>query len=134
MDVKFIHTMASEINNISSQLTSASNKYTDIKSPGSGEQEMLTGDMRVTGTYVNTSKTGVNAGERVYFQSQLKSGFKFPPIVTATTVTETGNAVSRSSYAVINTITTKLITGEVVCEFAGDLSVYVNIIAIGVPE
>ena len=134
LDVKFFYSIVEEVNSLSAQAATVTNKYTNIMSPGITETQLLTGNVRMSAVFVDISKAGVNQGDRVEFTHQLRSGFKYPPIVTATCVTSTNSEVSRSAYSVLNSITTRLVKGEVVCSYSGDLQVYVNLIAVGVPE
>ena len=134
LDVDYIYLLAEAINTLSNDITSATNKYTTVSSDG-GTHNVRTGDARiVAGSVTINSAQSVSANSSVQFRYDLGGGFKYTPVVTATPV-NTGSQGSQVDVTVIiDSVTTQSVSGQAYFRTSGNLSVDVNIVAVGIPE
>jgi len=135
LDVTYIYQLADTINDIATQVSSATYNYTTIDTVTAGKQSIKTSDARVVGGInVVANNSAVNAGNEKQFSISFDSDFKFPPIVTATPVNLSGTPAGQNVTAVVTSVTTKGVTGIVRFNTTGEVSVSVHIIAIGIPN
>lgn len=133
LDVEYLYTIATAINSLANQVTSATNKYTTVNTPDSGKQVVKTGDTRIVGGYATVnSGSEISAGTPLAFSFSLGEGFKYAPVVTATPINRKGASTINASV-VIDSVTTQSVNGQVYFGTAGTYTLDVNIIAIGIP-
>lgn len=135
LDVQYIYQIADALNSISDQVSSSTYKYATLDTTSAGKQSVKTSDLRVIGGYIDVAtSTTVTVAQEQTFKYSFTSDFKYAPIVTATPI-NVGNTPSGSDVrVVITSVTTSGITGIVKFGTGGDLSVGVNLIAIGIPN
>lgn len=135
LDVTYIYELADSINNIATQVSSATFNYASIETVSAGKQNIKTSDMRVVGGYVQVANNStVSAGNDKTFSYDFPSDFKYAPIVTATAVNIGGTPAGQNVTVILRSITTSKIDGVVRFNASGDLSLAVNLIAIGIPN
>ena len=134
LDVTYIYSLVDAVNDLSTQISSATYNYTTIDTVTAGKQNTKTSETRIIGAYVPIySDATVTAGNEKTFTYDL-SDFKYPPIVTATPVNIGQTPAGQNISVVLNTITTSRIEGAVRFGASGDLSLAVNLIIVGIPN
>jgi hypothetical protein len=135
LDVTYIYQLADTINDLSTQVSSATFNYTTIDTISAGKQNIRTAQARMIGGYVVVANNStVNAGNEKTFSYDFPSDFKYAPIATATAI-NTGNTPAGQNVTVIlKSITTSRVEGVVRFNASGDLSLAVNLIIIGIPN
>jgi hypothetical protein len=134
LDVEYLYQIATAINSLANQVTSATNKYTTINTPSSGPKVVKTGDARIVGGYVSVDTSKASGGANsASFTFPLGEGFKYSPVVTATPISRGATSIKTDVSVVINSVTTQSVTGQIYFVGAGNFSMAVNIIAIGIP-
>jgi hypothetical protein len=78
LDVTYIYQLADTINDLSTQVSSATYNYTTIDTVSAGKQNIKTSDARVVGGYVEVANNStVSAGNEKIFAYDFPSDFKF---------------------------------------------------------
>jgi len=135
LDVTYIYQLADAVNDLSTQVSSATYNYTTIDTVGAGKQNIKTSEARVIGGYVEvTNNSTVTASSEKTFSYDFPSDFKYAPIVTATPVNFGNTAAGQDISIVLKTITTSQIQGVVKFGIGGTASVAVNLIIVGIPN
>jgi hypothetical protein len=135
LDVTYIYQLADTVNNLSTQVSSASYNYTTIDTTSAGKQSIKTSDARVIGGIVGVADNStVSASSEKTFVYDFPSDFKYSPIVSATVI-NTGNTLAGSNVSVVlKKPTTSRVEGVVRFNASGNLSVDVHLIIIGIPN
>jgi hypothetical protein len=135
LDVTYIYQLADTINDLSTQISSATYKTTSIDTDSAGTQNIKTSEARLVGGYVEVANNStVSAGNEKPFFYVFKGDFKFPPIVTATAVNTGKTPAGQNVSIIIQSITNARVDGTVRFNAPGDLSLAVNLIALGIPN
>jgi hypothetical protein len=135
LDVTYIYQLAETINDLSTQISSATYKTTSIDTISAGKQNIKTSEARLIGGYIEVANNStVSAGNEKTFSYDFGSDFKYQPIATATAV-NTGNTPAGQNVSIIlKTVTTSRVEGVVRFGASGDLSLAVNLIILGIPN
>jgi hypothetical protein len=136
LDLTYIYQLASGINDLASQLSPTSARYTSIDLDENRTTERIrTSDSRIVGGYtVVQYDSTTNPGGQVSFQYQF-SDFAYTPIVTVTpillgdTTTQAGSNVN----VVLTRVTNSLVEGIVSFDTIGTASIGLNLLIIGIP-
>lgn len=135
LDVTYIYQLADTVNNLSTQVSSATYNYTTIDTVSAGKQNIKTSEARVIGGYVEVANNStVTASSEKSFSYDFPSDFKYAPIVTASPVNFGNTAAGQDVSVVLKSITTSQIQGVVKFGVGGTVSVAVNLIIIGIPN
>ena len=135
LDVTYIYQLADAVNDLSTQVSSATYNYTTIDTVGAGKQNIKTSEARIIGGYVEVANNStVTASSEKTFSYDFPSDFKYAPIVTATPVNFGNTAAGQDVSIVLKTITTSQIQGVVKFGIGGTASVSVNLIIVGIPN
>lgn len=136
LDVTYIYALAESLNTVASQLSSSTSNYTTIDtSTGAGKQTIKTSDARLVGGYITVANnTTVVASDEKEFGYDFSPNFKYPPIVTVTPLNIGNTPAGQNVTVLLKNVTTSRVEGIVRFGASGDLSVAVNLIAIGVPN
>ena len=135
LDVTYIYQLAETINDLSTQLSSATYKITTIDTVGARKQNIKTSETRLIGGYVEVANNStVSAGNEKTFSYDFGSDFKFEPIVTATAVNTGATPAGQNVSVILKRPTTSRVEGIVRFDASGDVSLAVNLIIIGVPN
>lgn len=136
LDVTYIYALAESLNDLATQVTSTSSNYTSIDtSTGAGKQTLKTSESRIIGGYLTVvNNATVVASDEREFGYDFSPSFKYPPIVTVTPVNIGNTPAGQNVTVLLKTVTTSRVEGVVRFGASGDLSVAVNLIAIGVPN
>lgn len=135
LDVTYIYQLADTVNEISTQVSSATYNYTTIDTTTAGRQNIKTSEARVIGGYVEVANSStVNAGNEKTFSYDFPSDFKYAPIATATPVNVGNTPAGQNVVVILKSVTTSRVEGVVRFGASGDVSLAVNLIIIGVPN
>jgi hypothetical protein len=134
LDVTYIYQLAEAINDISTKVSSATYKSTTIDAGTAGPQSVKTSEAKLIGGYkeVANNKT-VTASSELPF-SYSYSDFKYAPIVTASPINVGGTPAGQNVTVTLTSVTTTKVDGIVRFNAAGDLTVGVNLVIIGIPN
>lgn len=133
IDVPYLYQLASAINSLSEKVQQSTENYTTIYSREAQKEDLKTANTKFFASFVDLpQKIKKNAGDTEKFQFSI-SGFKYPPIVTATPVNTGTSTASNDVTVVISNVTKDMINGFVRFNTAGEVDVAVNVIAIGIP-
>lgn len=135
LDVTYFYQIATAVNDLAKQISSATYNSTTINSPSGAKETVKTSEARIFAGYstVATNST-VSAGNEKPFSITFDNGFKYIPIVSATAVNTGGTAVGKDVSVVVKNITTSQVDGTVKFNSSGDVSLTVHVIAIGIPN
>ena len=135
LDVTYIYQLSETINDIATQVSSATYNYATIDTISAGQQNIKTADARVIGGYVEVANNStVNAGNEKTFEYIFPSDFKYAPIATATAVNIGDTPAGKNVTVILTRVTTSRVDGVVRFNASGDLSLAVHLIIIGVPN
>ena len=134
LDVTYIYQLAEAVNDISTKVSSATYKSTTIDAGTAGPQSVKTSEAKLIGGYkeVANNKT-VTASSEVPF-SYSYSDFKYAPIVTASPINVGGPPAGQNVTVTLTSVTTTKVDGIVRFNAAGDLTVGVNLVIVGIPN
>jgi hypothetical protein len=135
LDVTYIYQLADAVNDLSTQVSSATYNYTTIDTVSAGKQNIKTSEARVVGGYVEVANNStVTAASEKTFSYDFPSDFKYSPIVSATPVNIGNTPAGQNVSVILKTITNSRIEGVVRFGASGDLSLAVHLIIIGIPN
>jgi hypothetical protein len=135
LDLTYIYQIVNAINEMSSELSPSVYKYLTVDTPSAGKQSLRVSEARFIAGFVQIANNStVNAGNEKTFSYSFPTDFKFPPIVTATLVNIGNTAAGKDVAVVITNVTTSSVDGLIKFNTSGDVSVGVNLIAIGIPN
>lgn len=135
LDVTYIYQLADTINDIATQVSSATFNYATIDTISAGKQSIKTSDARVIGGYIEVANNStVNAGNEKTFSYDFPSDFKYAPIATATPVNIGNTPAGQNVSVILKSVTTSRVEGVVRFGASGDLSLAVHLIVIGIPN
>jgi hypothetical protein len=134
LDTNYIAKIVDGVNEALKNTSYATNKYFSVDTSGSGTQTVKMTDAKVIGGYYSVyNNTPVLANDVAEFTYKFPSNFKFPPIVTATPINIGDNVAGRNLTVILKSVTNSQVVGTVKFNEGGNLSVAVNIIAVGIP-
>jgi len=135
LDLSYIGTMAKAINDLSTQVSTSQSKYVTVDTRTEGTQSIRTADARMVGGYYEVvNNSTVIAGESKSFTYRFPSDYKYLPIVTATPITITETPAGKDVSVLLTSITKSSVSGIVKFNTAGDASVAINLIILGIPN
>ena len=135
LDVSYIYQLTNTINELSTQVASATYNYTTIDTVSAGKQSIKTSEARVIGGYVEVANNStVSAGNEKTFSYDFPSDFKYAPIASATPVNIGNTPAGQNVTVTLKSVTTSRVEGIVRFGASGDLSLVVHLILIGIPN
>lgn len=135
IDVPFIYQMVSSLNQLSDQVSSATYNYTTIDTASAGKQQIKTSEARMIGGSINVANDSTLTGATTRnFTYTFPGDFKYTPIVTATPVNIGKTTAGENVSVILTDITRSSVTGIVKFNVAGNVSVSVNLVIIGIPN
>jgi hypothetical protein len=135
LDVAYIYQITNALNQLSDQVSVATGNYTTVDTASAGQQSIKTSDLKIIGgSYTVATNSTVTASSTKEFTYNFKNNFKYSPIVVATPFNQGRTAAGENVSVVITNISTNSITGLVRFNASGDVTVVVNLIAIGIPN
>lgn len=135
IDAVYLHTIATAVNELANQVSSATFNFTTVDTPEAGRQAVQTAQAMIhAGSVRVTSNEHVIRDTGKQWHIDLPPGFKFAPSVTATVVnvgaTTTGNDVT----CTVTNVTKSRVDGTIKFASSGTASIDINVQAIGIPE
>jgi hypothetical protein len=135
LDVTYIYQLADTVNQLATQVSSATYNYTTVDTVSAGKQNIKTSEARLIGGYIEVANNStVSAGNEKTFSYDFPSDFKYAPIATATAVNIGNTPAGQNVTVILKTVTTSRIEGIVRFGASGNLSLAVHLIAIGIPN
>lgn len=135
LDVAYLYNITNVVNQLSDQISTATYNYTTVDTISAGKQNIKTSETRMIGGLVNIlSASKVNAETVKTFTYTFPGDFKYTPIVTATPVNFGKTPAGENVSVVLTDITRTSVSGLVKFTVAGEVSVSVNLIVIGIPN
>lgn len=134
LDVTYLYKMAEAVNDLATQVSSATYKYSAVDTFTAGQQNLKTADLKVVAGYQNiyNNATVTAASEKTF--SYTFPEYKFAPIVTASIINIGNTSSGKDATIVLTSITTSRVDGVIKFASGGDLSIGVNLIIVGVPN
>ena len=135
LDVAYIYQITNALNQLSDQVSTATSNYTTVDTFSAGRQSVKTSDLKfVGGTYTVAPNSTVNAATTKPFNYTFSPPFKYAPIVTVSPVNTGKTAAGENVNVVVTDVSSGGVSGIVRFNASGDVSLIVNIIAIGIPN
>lgn len=135
LDVSYIYDMASVINKISEEVSPATYKYVSVDTQTNGTQNVKASEAKMIGGYIEVATNStVSVGFEKPFTYQFPADFKYAPIAVATPINITGTEAGKNVSVILKLVTTGKVEGIVVFNKAGEASVGVNLVIIGIPK
>jgi hypothetical protein len=135
LDVTYIYQLANAINDLSTQVSSATYNYTTVDTVDAGKQNIKTSEARMIGGYVEVANNStVTASSEKTFSYDFANDFKYQPVVTATAVNIGNTPAGQNVPVIITKVSTSRVEGTVRFGASGDLSLLVNLIILGIPN
>ena len=135
LDLTYIYQLVDTVNDLSTQVSSATYNYTTVDTVSSGKQSIKTSEARVVGGYVAVANNStVSAGNEKTFSYDFPSDFKYAPIASATAVNIGNTPAGKNVNVILKSVTTSRVEGIVRFGASGDLSLAVHLIIIGIPN
>ena len=135
LDVTYLYQLAEAVNDLSTQVSSATYNYTTIDTVSAGKQSVKTSETRVIGGYVEVANNStVSASSEKTFSYDFPSDFKYSPIVSATPLNIGNTPAGQNVTVILKTVTTSRVEGVVRFGASGDLSMAIHLIIVGIPN
>jgi hypothetical protein len=135
LDLSYIYQVANAVNELASQLSPTTGRYTSIDTASAGQQSVRTSDARIVGGYVTVTNSSTTSPDGEGTFSYNFSDFNYAPVVTATPIlvdqnsTESGKDIS----VVLTKVTNNRVEGVVRFNTIGVASVGINLLMVGIP-
>ena len=134
LDVTYIYQLAETVNDLATQVSSATYNYTTIDNGTSGPQSVKTSETKIIGGYVSVvNNATVTASSEASFSFAFDY-FKYSPIVSATPYNIGGTPAGQNVSIILKTVTTSKVEGTVRFNASGDLTLAVHLVIIGIPN
>ena len=134
LDVTYLYELANAINNISSEVSSATYNYTTVKTREASDQSIKTSEARIVAGYVDVvNNENILAGTTRSFSYDYPSDFKYAPIATATPINTGNTSVGNDVTIILTSITTSRVEGQIKFASTGTMSISINLMVIGIP-
>lgn len=135
IDVSYIYQIVGAINDVSESVSNATNNYATIKTKEIGSaQSFKISNIRIYAGYTDVAVAETVSQTRVIpVTVDMGVTFAYPPVVIASVVNNNTQAAGNDATVVISSTTTTSVSFRVRFSTAGEVSVGVNFIAIGVP-
>jgi hypothetical protein len=134
IDVSYIYQITNAVNQLSDQVSTTGYNFTTVDTPSAGKQNIKTSEARVIGGSVNVDGTSVVAESTQPFTYSYSGNFKYTPIVTATIINRGLTPAGDDATVVITSVDASGLSGLVKFRKAGNVSVAVNLIIVGIPN
>jgi hypothetical protein len=135
IDLAYIYQLASGINDLATQLSPTTNRFTTIDTTSAGRQSVRTSDARIVGGFVTVSNSSSTTPDGEGQFSYNFSDFAYVPVVTATPILieDANTQAGKDINVVITRVTTNRVEGVVRFNTIGVTTVGINLIAVGIP-
>jgi len=114
LDLTYIYQLVDTVNDLSTQVSSATYNYTTVDTISAGKQSIKTSEARVVGGYVEVANNStVSAGNEKTFSYDFPSDFKYAPIASATAVNIGNTPAGQNVNVILKSVTTSRVEGIV---------------------
>lgn len=135
LDVSYIYQLANAVNDLSTQVSPSTYKYVTVDTKSTGKQSVKASEARIIGGYIEVANnSSVTAGNEKTFSYKFASDFKYAPIITATPLNIGGQPAGSDVSVVLTSVTTSGVDGLVKFNTTGEVSVAINLVAVGIPN
>lgn len=135
LDLTYIYQLVDTVNDLSTQVSSATYNYTTVDTGSAGQQNIKTSESRFIGGYIEVANNStVGAGNEKTFEYVFPSDFKYAPIASATALNIGNTPAGQNVNVILTRVTTSRVEGVVRFGASGDLSLAVHLIIIGIPN
>lgn len=135
LDVTYVYQLAEAVNSLATEVSASTYNYATVDIQGSEKANIKTSELRVVAGRIEIfNNATVTPTTEKDFSYNFSTNFKYAPIVTATPVNVGNTPAGKNVSVVLKNITTSRVEGSVKFGAAGDLSVWVNLIIVGIPN
>jgi hypothetical protein len=135
LDVTYVYQLAEAVNSLATEVSASTYNYATVDTQGSEKANVKTSELRVVAGRIEIfNNATVTPTTEKDFSYNFSTNFKYAPIVTATPVNVGNTPAGKNVSVVLKNITTSRVEGSVKFGAAGDLSVWVNLIIVGIPN
>jgi hypothetical protein len=135
IDVSYIYQITNAVNQLSDRVSTTGFNYTTIDTPSSGKQDIKTSEARVIGgSVVVSTNSSQGADTTKSFTYSYGGNFKYTPVATATVVNTGLTPAGDGATVVLTSVDANGLAGLVRFDKAGNVSVTVNLIIVGIPN
>lgn len=138
LDLDYVSTIVKAVNEILAKMATSSSLGNSVVVTGTGPEASKTSDLAFVGGYKEIFGTAqaVTAGTTKDFSLEFPNAvtFKTPPIVTATPYTLNSTDAGRNVTVILKSVTTSKVEGTVMFNANGNVSIGINLIAVGIPQ
>jgi hypothetical protein len=135
LDVTYIYQIVQSINELYTQVDPSNIGYVIVDTERNGAQTKKISSAGVIGGYELVSPSSLQAaGSSLPWSHDFEKEFLYPPIVTATAFNKGVNDSGKDVAVTINSITTSKVEGTVKFTLGGEITMGINIIAVGIPN
>lgn len=137
LDVSYLYTITEAINSVTQAISDSDVNYSSIATSGYPLTNLRTSDLKFCAgtieilTNQQTSSVAVDTGYPFTWDYPGAINFKYPPIVTATVVNAGNTTLGSQAWVSLLNVNTDNCKGQVIFGKAGQATVTVNLIAIG---
>lgn len=133
IDLAYIGSIVDAVNKLSESISPSKKSYITIDTPGNRQTTLASG-MKVTAAFVQVPNTNPTSNSEVVFNYSFPDQFKTSPIVTATPYNSGDQIAGNDVTVVITDVSASGVSGVARFGVGGNLSVGINIIAVGIPN
>lgn len=135
LDLTYINSLADAVNTLYNQVSVSTSNYASIDTAGQDKVNLKTSEVGLVAGRVEVyNNATVTVAQEKDFSFNFTNNFKYAPIVTATPVNVGNTPAGKNVSVILKNVTTSRVEGVVRFGSAGDLSLWVNLIVIGVPN
>jgi hypothetical protein len=135
LDLTYINSLADAVNGLYNQISISNSNYATIDTTGQDKVNLKSSEIGLVAGRVEVyNNATVTVAQEKDFSYNFTNNFKYAPIVTATPVNVGNTPAGKNVSVILKNVTTSRVEGVVRFGTAGDLSLWVNLIIIGVPN
>lgn len=135
LDVAYIYSLASAINDLAVQVSDNATNYSTIYTTTMGNQNFKTSELKfITATEQVVSGESVIADTTKDLSYNFPTDYKHIPVVTVSPVNVGKNNYGNNVIVSIKEVTTSRVDYTVRFNVTGSVSLSVNIVAVGIPQ
>jgi hypothetical protein len=135
LDLTYINSLADAVNTLYNQVSVSTSNYASIDTTSQDKVNLKTSEIGLVAGRVEVyNNATVTVAQEKDFSYNFTNGFKYAPIVTATPVNVGNTPAGKNVSVILKNVTTSRVEGVVRFGSAGDLSLWVNLIIVGVPN
>ena len=135
LDLTYINSLADAVNTLYNQVSVSTSNYASIDTTSQDKINLKTSEIGLVAGLVEVyNNATVTVAQEKDFSYNFTNNFKYAPIVTATPVNVGNTPAGKNVSVILKNVTTSRVEGVVRFGSAGDLSLWVNLIIVGVPN